>query len=129
MVTVWLNKPPREERQRLGPAEEVFLLAHALRIWRYFHQFGGERHNYLIPDNVEEDGLYEAARVSPTNLGLLLNARQAACELGFLTAPEFAALTGRTLATIARLEKHRGHLYNWYNTGFARPQSGTAGEW
>jgi hypothetical protein len=121
MVTVWLNKPQREERQRLGPAEEVFLLAHALRIWRYFHQFGGERHNHLIPDNVEEDGLYESARVSPTNLGLLLNARQAACELGFLTAPEFAALTGRTLATIARLEKHRGHLYNWYNTQSLAP--------
>ena len=116
MVTVWLDRPPREERQRLGPAEEVFLLSHALRIWRYFHQFGGERHNHLIPDNVEEEGLYEAARVSPTNLGLLLNARQAACELGFLTAPEFAALTDRTLATIAKLEKHRGHLYNWYNT-------------
>ena len=116
MVTVWLNRPPREERQRLGPAEEVFLLAHALRTWRYFHQFGGERHNYLIPDNVEEEGLYDAARVSPTNLGLLLNARQAACELGFLTAPEFAALTDRTLATIARLEKHCGHLYNWYST-------------
>jgi hypothetical protein len=113
---VWLNRPPREERQRLGPAEEVFLLAHALRTWRYFHQFGGERHNYLIPDNVEEEGLYDAARVSPTNLGLLLNARQAACELGFLTAPEFAALTDRTLATIARLEKHCGHLYNWYST-------------
>ena len=48
---------------------------------------------YLIPDNVEEEGLFEAARVSPTNLGLLLNARQAACELGFLTVPEFVKLT------------------------------------
>ena len=116
VVTHWLNGPPREEHQRLGPSEGAFLRAHALRTWRYFHQFGGERHNYLIPDNVEEEGLYEAARVSPTNLGLLLNARQAACELGFLTAPEFAALTDHTLATIAKLEKHRGHLYNWYNT-------------
>ena len=52
-----------------------------------------ERHNYLIPDNVEEEGLFEAARVSPTNVGLLLNARQAACEFGFLTAPNFVDLT------------------------------------
>ena len=94
-----------------------------LRIWRYFHEFGAERHNYLIPDNVEEDGLFEAARVSPTNVGLLLNARQAACEFGFLTVPEFVALTNRSLATIERLEKYRGHLYNWYDTQTLEPLS------
>jgi len=120
-TTVWLNRSPCEKRRRLSSTEETFLLAHALRIWRYFHQFGGERHNYLIPDNVEEDGLYEAARVSPTNLGLLLNARQAACDFGFLTVPEFAELTASTLATISRLEKHRGHLYNWYDTQSLKP--------
>ena len=121
IVTMWLNNPPREPRQFLGHSDEAFLLAHALRTWRYFHQFGGERHNYLIPDNVEEDGLYEAARVSPTNLGFLLNARQAACQFGFLTTPELLALTDRTLATIAKLEKCRGHLYNWYNTQSLEP--------
>ncbi len=63
---------------RLTAKHERFLRDHALRIWRFFNQFGVERHNYLVPDNVEEDGLSEAARVSPTNLGLLLNARQAA---------------------------------------------------
>jgi hypothetical protein len=120
-VSAWLNRSPREQNYRLGSADETFLLAHALRTWRYFNQFGDERHNYLIPDKVEEDGLFEAARVSPTNLGLLLNARQAACELGFLTAPEFAALTASTLATISRLEKHRGHLYNWYDTQSLEP--------
>jgi cyclic beta-1,2-glucan synthetase len=120
-VTVWLNRPPREQPQRIGRTEEVFLVNHALRAWRYFHQFGGEGHNYLIPDNVEEDGLYEAPRVSPTNLGLLLNARQAACQFGFLTVPEFAAFTDRTLTTITKLEKHRGHLYNWYDTQSLAP--------
>ena len=121
VVTAWLNAQPREQRGRLDPAGDTFLRAHSLRIWRYFHQFGGERHNYLIPDNVEEDGLYEAARVSPTNVGLLLNARQAASELGFLTTPEFVELTERTLSTIDKLEKHRGHLFNWYNTQTLKP--------
>jgi hypothetical protein len=123
IVTVWLNKPPREPLQYLAHADKVFLLRHALHTWRYFYQFGGEHHNYLIPDNVEEEGLYEAARVSPTNLGLLLNARQAACQLGFLTAPELVALTGRTLATVAKLRKHCGHLYNWYDTQSLEPLS------
>jgi cyclic beta-1,2-glucan synthetase len=100
-VAAWLNAPIREQNKRLDSRDEIFLLAHALRIWRYFREFGGERHNYLIPDNVEEDGLFEAARVSPTNLGLLLNARQAACEFGFLTVPEFVVLTNCSLATLS----------------------------
>jgi len=120
-VTAWLNRQPREQHKRIDSGGEAFLMGHALRIWRYFHQFGSERHNYLIPDNVEEEGLHEAARVSPTNVGLLLNARQAARELGFLTVPEFVALTERTLETIGKLETYRGHLYNWYDTETLKP--------
>ncbi len=119
-VTMWLDRPPRK-REPLAEADEALLMSHALRIWRYFRQFSSERHHYLIPDNVEEEGLFEAARVSPTNIGLLLNARQAACELGFLTVPEFCALTRRTLSSIDQLEKHCGHLFNWYNTETLAP--------
>ncbi len=120
-LTAWLNAPPREEHRALAANESRMLRQHALRIWRYFYQFGSAEHHFLIPDNVEEKGLFEAARVSPTNLGLLLNARQAAVELGYLTIPEFADLTSRTLATLDHLEKHRGHLYNWYNTRTLEP--------
>ena len=119
-VTIWLNRPPCE-RQAISDAEREFLNEHALRIWRYFQEFGAARHNFLIPDNVVEDGFVEAARVSPTNIGLLLNARQAAYEFGFLTLPEFAELSRASLATITRLEKDRGHLYNWYDTQTLQP--------
>jgi cyclic beta-1,2-glucan synthetase len=120
-ITLWLNHAPREQQKKLSADEDAFLRQHALRIWRYFYQFGGKTHNYLIPDNVEEEGLFEAARVSPTNLGLLLNARQAACEFGFLTVPEFVTLTNASFATMDRLEKSHGHLYNWYNTHTLEP--------
>jgi hypothetical protein len=119
-ITKWLNRPPRE-LGRLAVADQDLLAAHALHIWRYFYEFSSARHNYLIPDNVMEEEFREAARVSPTNIGLLLNTRQAACELGFLTLPEFAILTGLTLSTIARMEKYRGHLYNWYDTETLQP--------
>ncbi len=121
LITAWLNQPPAEAEKPLTAPDAAFLNEHALRIWRYFHQFGGTRHHYLIPDNVEEQNLFEAARVSPTNLGLLLNARQAAVEFGWLTAPEFAELTLRTLATFEALPKYRGHLYNWYRTDTLEP--------
>jgi len=120
-IILWLNHAPRDQQRQLTRDEVTFLRQHAARIWRYFYQFGGADHNYLIPDNVEEEGLFEAARVSPTNLGLLLNARQAACEFGFLTAPEFAELTHASFATIARMEKSHGHLLNWYNTQTLEP--------
>ena len=62
-----------------------------------------------------------AARLSPTNLGFLFNARQAASELGYLTVPEFAELTVRTMDTVERLPKEHGHLYNWYDTRTLAP--------
>ena len=120
-ITLWLNRPPREQKQRLSVREETFLLQHALRVWRFFQEYGGLRHNFLIPDNVEEEALFEAGRVSPTNFGLLLNARQAAVKFGFLTVPEFSELTQESLASMDRLSKHRGHLYNWYDTQTLRP--------
>ena len=115
-ITAWLNNPPQRTRAELTAEEDTFLRQLALRTWRYFNQFGGESHNYLIPDNVEEEGLFEAGRVSPTNFGLLLNARQAASTFGYLTIPEFIELTERSLQTYDKLEKFRGHIYNWYDT-------------
>ena len=119
--TTWLNSPPQQAKPQLSADEDFFLRQLALKTWRYFYQFGGESHNYLIPDNVEEEGLFEAARVSPTNFGLLLNARQAAVTLGYLSIPEFAELTEASLQTYDKLEKYRGHIYNWYDTRTLAP--------
>jgi cyclic beta-1,2-glucan synthetase len=120
-ITAWLNAPPREQHARIRPGDQTFLRHQALRIWRFYAEFSSERHNYLIPDNVEEDGLVEAPRVSTTNIGMLLNARQAATDFGFITAPEFASLTARTIASIGKLEKLNGHPYNWYDTETLAP--------
>jgi cyclic beta-1,2-glucan synthetase len=65
---------------------------------------------------VQEEPAAVADRISPTNLGLLFNARQVAVEFGYLTVPEMAESTQRTLTTVDRLAKHRGHLLNWYDT-------------
>ena len=57
-----------------------------------------------------------AHRLSPTNLGFLLNARIAAVHFGYLTIPEFVEQTRQTLEAAASLEKVRGHVLNWYST-------------
>jgi hypothetical protein len=116
LIPLWLDRPPRVEKPEPSRKDELFVRRASLRTWRYFSEFSTEEHNWLIPDNVQEDPPQVAARVSPTNLGLLLNARQVACELGYLTVPELVTLTRRTLDTMKRLQLHRGHLVNWYDT-------------
>src|SRR6266481_239564 len=120
-VSMWLNRPPAAPRNQASAKDVIFLRRAALKTWRYFAEFSTAEHNWLIPDNVQEQPAAIAARVSPTNIGLLLNARQVACEFGYLTVPEFAEQTLRTLATVGGLEKYRGHVMNWYDTRTLQP--------
>ncbi len=120
-VSVWLNSPPRPSRTEASEKDKLFLRRAAIRTWRYFAEFSTAEHNWLIPDNVQEEPLQIAARVSPTNIGFLINARQVACEFGYLTVPEFTDLTAKTLATIEKMPGYRGHLYNWYETRTLKP--------
>jgi hypothetical protein len=123
LAALWLDAPPGREEKPLQGADIVFLRRHAWLIWRYFLDFGDERNHWLIPDNVEESGLHETRKLSPTNLGLALNASQAALELGFLTLPEFARATLASLDSYDRLEKVHGHIYNWYDIETLRPMA------
>ena len=117
----WLNRPPRTTRCQVTAPDQLLLRRAALRTWRYFAVFSNAEHNWLIPDNVQENPARVAARISPTNLGFLLNARQVACESGYLTVPEFALLTRRTLEAVHRLPRYHGHLLNWYDTRTLQP--------
>ena len=121
VVASWLNEAPALPGENLSREDTLFLRHAAVYTWRYFAEFCTEEHNWLIPDNVQEQPPAVAARISPTNLGLLLNARQVAVELGYLTVPELGLLTQKTLTTAARLAKHRGHLLNWYDTRTLAP--------
>ena len=116
LISAWLDRPARSARTRVSASDRRFLRGLALRTWRYFAEFSSEEHNWLVPDNVQEQPLTIAPRISPTNLAFLLNARQVACELGYLTVPEFASETRKTLSSMARMETYRGHLLNWYDT-------------
>ncbi len=120
-ISMWLNLPSHAMRSESSDKDELFLGRAALRTWRFFAEFSTAEHNWLIPDNVQEEPAAVAARMSPTNLGFLLNARQVACEFGFLTVPEFAEQTLRTLAAVARLPRFHGHLLNWYDTRTLEP--------
>jgi cyclic beta-1,2-glucan synthetase len=120
-VAAWVNSPPRTTEGPLKAADRDFLERQALLIWRYFAEFGGPENHWLIPDNVEEKEMFQVRKLSPTNLGMLLNARQAACEFGFFAPDRFAEATLGTLNTYEGLEKQRGHIYNWYDIATLQP--------
>ncbi|MGH9516090.1 MAG: glucoamylase family protein [Terriglobales bacterium] len=116
LVSVWLNRPPQHYRSQASERDKQFLRIAAVRTWRYFAEFSTHEHNWLIPDNVQEEPFVVAARISPTNVGLLLNARQVACAFGYLTSQEFVDLSAKTLRTLRGMQRYRGHLFNWYDT-------------
>jgi cyclic beta-1,2-glucan synthetase len=122
-ISVWLNQPHHKAHHEISADDWLFLRDIALRTWRYFAEHSNQEHHWLIPDNIQADPLRVADRTSPTDLGFLLNARQVACEMGYLTVPEFVKLTARTLAAMEALPKFRGHLFNWYSTRTLEPLS------
>jgi cyclic beta-1,2-glucan synthetase len=117
----WLNQPQQAPASRIKACDRGMVRNAALGTWRFFQEFSNPAENWLIPDFVEEVSGRFAHRISPTNLGLLLNARLAAHDLGYLTTCEFVRDTERTIETVRAMRKWRGHLYNWYQTESLEP--------
>lgn len=110
----WLSKAPRAPQSAWAGENADLLHETADRTWRYYEEHSNAANHWLVPDNVNEKGDVDL-RVSPTNLGFLLNARIAAVHFGRLTVEAFAEQTAASLATLDELPKHRGHIFNWYD--------------
>jgi len=118
----WLSRPVRPTTPRLSGSDHVFLRGVARRTWRFFETFVGPADNHLPPDNVQEDPpIGPAHRTSPTNIGLALLSNLCAYDFGYITAGEVMGRTSRTLASVDRLQRYRGHLFNWYDTRTLEP--------
>ncbi|MCP1198690.1 GH36-type glycosyl hydrolase domain-containing protein [Notoacmeibacter sp. MSK16QG-6] len=111
-----------DDRFFVSQDEQRALRRIARRTWRYFETFVSEEHNHLPPDNFQEDPeAVVAARTSPTNIGLYLISTVSARDLGWIGFEEMLSRIEATLVTLRRMEKHRGHLYNWYDTKSLQP--------
>ena len=106
----------------LKPKQLAFLRRTARKTWRFFETFVTAQENWLPPDNFQEEPVpVVASRTSPTNMGLALLANLAACDFGYLPVGQLLRRTQDALATMQRLERHRGHFYNWYDTRTLEP--------
>ncbi len=122
IVAWWISIPLVSREPALTVAQRVFLRTVARRTWRYFSEFVAPLDNWLPPDNFQTyPSSVIASRTSPTNIGMALLANQAAYDFGYISAGEFLQLTENTLATMEKLERYRGHFYNWYDTRTLQP--------
>jgi len=118
----WLSLPLKRSAPRLSPADLLFLRLLARRTWRFFETYVTPFDNHLPPDNFQEDPPQGIAhRTSPTNIGLCLLANLTACDFGFITTGKMIDRTSLTFATMDKLQRYRGHFYNWYDTRTLEP--------
>lgn len=113
----WVSLPLPVKEVVLTDADRNALRRIARKTWGFFEAFVGPEDNWLPPDNYQESPKGEIAhRTSPTNIGLLLASTVAAHDFGYLSLGRMTEHIGRTLDTVEKLEKFRGHLLNWYDT-------------
>ncbi len=102
-------------RSRTTDAQELRLGAR--RTWRFFETFATAEDHMLAPDNFQEEPRPVVAhRTSPTNLGLYLLSTVAARDFGWTGIFDTMERLDAAFTSMNRLERFRGHFYNWYDT-------------
>ncbi len=118
----WISAPPEKQTSQVSAVQRVFLRKMARKTWGFFEQFVNAEDNWLPPDNYQEQPREATAhRTSPTNIGLSLLANLAAYDFGYIPAGTVVERTVNTFATLDKMERFRGHLYNWYDTATLTP--------
>jgi cyclic beta-1,2-glucan synthetase len=118
----WLSRSTVPRARELAPEDRELLTGVARKTWLYFETLAGPDDHWLPPDNFQEDREPRVAhRTSPTNIGMGLLATLAAHDLGLISADALVERLERTLDTVESLERHEGHLLNWYDTRTLAP--------
>jgi cyclic beta-1,2-glucan synthetase len=121
-MAYWVSQPVERREEPLSAEEVRAARRVARKTWEFFEQFVGREDNGLPPDNYQEEPREVVAhRTSPTNIGLSLVANLAAHDFGYISLTRALERVELALATMARMDRHRGHFFNWYDTQSLRP--------
>lgn len=109
-------------KAKLSAYQIIFLRELARRTWGFFEAFVGAEDNWLPPDNYQENPVPTIAhRTSPTNMGLALLSNLSAYDFGYIPAGQLIERTTNALQTMEKMERYRGHFFNWYDTKSLKP--------
>lgn len=118
----WMNHPDVITQDQITQEQTSFLHQQARKIWAYFETFINESGNWLPPDHFQEHPVKVLKDyTSPTNMGLALLANLTAHDFGYLTTPRLVGQLNNILHAMGKLERHKGHFYNWYNIESLNP--------
>jgi len=118
----WVSEPTVADRGVLTQKQESALRRTARKTWRFFDTFVTQSGHHLAPDNFQEEPTGTVAwRTSPTNMGLQLLSYLNAYDLGYVSLLDMAARVEATLGTMAGLDRHENHFYNWYDIRTLEP--------
>ncbi len=123
LVAFLVSRPLQTvEAAPLTAAERGEMRRVARRTWSFFEAFVRDEDHWLPPDNYQEEPKAQLAhRTSPTNQGLLLLSTLAAHDFGYLSLTTALTRLEKTFDTFEKLERHRGHFLNWYDTRTLAP--------
>lgn len=113
----WASRVPAADHGALPADQRAYLETLARDTWRFFEHAVSADDHHLPPDNLQlVPEASVAHRTSPTNIGMYLLASCCARDFGWLDDAALTARLAATLDSVDRLARHRGHLYNWYDT-------------
>ena len=118
----WLSRPRGRAAFAPLPGDLRFLRRLARSNWAFFDHHVGPADNWLPPDNLQEPPFACIAhRTSPTNMGMALLSHLAAHDFGYLGAGRLFERLAQMLDSMSRLQRYKGHFYNWYDTQTLAP--------
>ncbi len=116
-IAYLISRPWRPAEDSLSSGDRTWLRRIARRTWAYYETFAGPEDNWLAPDNYQTDPEAKIAhRSSPTNVGMQLLSSMTALDLGHIGLRDFAQWADYVLEALERIERHNGHVVNWFDT-------------
>ncbi len=116
------SRPIIQPADTLSESQKGYLRGVARRTWLFFESFVGPEDNWLPPDNFQDDPEAKIAhRTSPTNIGMLLVSSLSAWDFGYVSSTDLTVRANNLFDTLDKMNRHRGHFYNWYDTRTLAP--------
>ncbi len=124
VLAQWISQPMAGTAEPLSDDQQQQLYKLARATWLFFEQYVTPTDNWLPPDHFQESPRGVVAhRTSPTNIGFYLLTALCARDFGYISVITLSLRLRDTFATLAKMDRYRGHFINWIDTTTLQPLS------